>query len=151
MAKGKDRNRTRPDRVKAAERALEVVELRKRGKSYAEIRRETGYSKTRISQILNAHVDDYAQRHKDELDELRNLENARLDAYLMKVHDKAMDGDLFAIDRALKIMDRRAKLLGLDAPSKIAPTDPSGEGEYQGGGLSGLVRTMKEKLGEHGG
>lgn len=36
---------------------------------------------------------------------------------------------LSAIDRALRAADRRAKLLGLDAPVKTAFTDPSGERE----------------------
>jgi hypothetical protein len=34
---------------------------------------------------------------------------------------------LAAVDRALKIMARRARLLGLDAPQKIAPTTPDGK------------------------
>lgn len=34
---------------------------------------------------------------------------------------------LAAVDRYLKIMERRAKLLGLDMPNKVALTDPSGE------------------------
>ena len=32
----------------------------------------------------------------------------------------------------LQCGERRAKLLGLDAPQKIAPTDPSGENPYAG-------------------
>jgi len=31
------------------------------------------------------------------------------------------------VDRVLRIQERRARLLGLDAPSKVALTDPSGE------------------------
>ena len=34
---------------------------------------------------------------------------------------------MVAIDRMLRIMDRRAKLLGLDMPTKVAPTTPDGE------------------------
>lgn len=34
---------------------------------------------------------------------------------------------LAAIDRLLKIQERRSKLLGLDKPTKIAPTDPDGK------------------------
>lgn len=35
---------------------------------------------------------------------------------------------LAAINTALRVMERRAKLLGLDKPTKIASTDPTGEG-----------------------
>ncbi len=34
---------------------------------------------------------------------------------------------LAAINTALRVMERRAKLLGLDKPTKISATDPSGE------------------------
>ena len=34
---------------------------------------------------------------------------------------------LAAIDRLLKIQERRSKLLGLDKPTKIAPTNPDGD------------------------
>ena len=33
---------------------------------------------------------------------------------------------LAAINAALRVMERRAKLLGLDKPTKLAATDPSG-------------------------
>ena len=51
--------------------------------------------------------------------EFRRLEGQRLDLLLEKAMDKALSGEksaLFAIDRVLSIMDRRAKLMGLDAP-----------------------------------
>lgn len=41
-------------------------------------------------------------------------------------------GNQGAIDRALRIMERRARLLGLDAPTKIAPTTPDGMNPYEG-------------------
>ena len=37
---------------------------------------------------------------------------------------------LSAVDRAVKLMERRAKLLGLDAPTKVAPTNPNGDQPY---------------------
>ena len=37
---------------------------------------------------------------------------------------------LAAIDRAIKLMERRARLLGLDAPTKMAPTNPEGDKPY---------------------
>jgi hypothetical protein len=42
------------------------------------------------------------------------------------VEDKAPK--LAAINTALRVMERRAKLLGLDRPTKVAATDPSGSG-----------------------
>jgi len=61
---------------------------------------------------------------------LRELENQRLDELQASLWDKALAGVLPAADRILRIMERRAKLNGLDAPQKIAPTDPTGENPY---------------------
>lgn len=50
--------------------------------------------------------------------ELRALEALRLDRLQLVVWDRALAGDLRAIDSALAIMAQRAKLLGLNAPAK---------------------------------
>ena len=47
------------------------------------------------------------------------MELARLDAMLSALDDKIEAGDTKAIGTALRIMDRRAKYLGLDGPIKI--------------------------------
>lgn len=60
-----------------------------------------------------------------------DLELQRLDTMLLSLEDKIKEGSLGAIDKALKIMERRAKLLGLDKPSKIAPTNPEGDEQYE--------------------
>ena len=46
------------------------------------------------------------------------MELERLDVMLLGLWKQAAGGDLQALDRALKIQDRRAKYLGLDAPTK---------------------------------
>jgi hypothetical protein len=51
-------------------------------------------------------------------EELRTMEVARLDQMLLGLWPKAIKGDTWAVDRVLKIMERRAALLGLDAPVK---------------------------------
>ncbi|MFE6872574.1 hypothetical protein ACFVFS_39285 [Kitasatospora sp. NPDC057692] len=54
-----------------------------------------------------------------DVEELRALEDARLDRMFLVAYRRAVrDGDLPAIDRALRIMERRARLLGLDRPTR---------------------------------
>jgi hypothetical protein len=48
-------------------------------------------------------------------DELRRLEAERLDAMLPAVMEKARRGRLRSVYAMLRIMERRARLLGLDA------------------------------------
>jgi hypothetical protein len=55
-------------------------------------------------------------------DELRTLEVERLDAAAAAIYPSVKQGQYGAIDRWIKIMERRAKLLGLDAPTKTDVT-----------------------------
>ena len=48
------------------------------------------------------------------LEQVRSLELLRLDELLAAVYEKALSGDIAAIDRCLAIMYRRARLMGLD-------------------------------------
>jgi hypothetical protein len=62
-------------------------------------------------------------------DELRKVEVARLDLLYLKMSPLADQGSMGAVDRCLRIMERRARLLGLDAPTK---TDLTTGGEKIG-------------------
>lgn len=69
---------------------------------------------------------------REATEELRTLEVLRLNALLAVYYPKALDGDGWSMDRVLRIMERRALLLGLDAkataesgPTVIQRTYPS--------------------------
>ena len=53
------------------------------------------------------------------LEEARLLELSRLDAISTNLFIAAREGSLGSIDRYLRVMERRSKLLGLDAPDKL--------------------------------
>ena len=57
--------------------------------------------------------------------EIRMLHAARLETLLESVWDAARQGELRAIDRVLRVLDRQAKLLGLDMPQQ--PAEPPEE------------------------
>jgi hypothetical protein len=68
---------------------------------------------------------------REPAEQARNLDLKRLDAMTLALWSQARQGNQGAVDRLLRIMERRAKLLGLDAPTKVAPTTPDGTREYQ--------------------
>ena len=70
------------------------------------------------------------------------MENARLDQLYAKALSLYSKGSVPAGRLALSIMGRRAKLNGLDAPTKIAPTDPTGEHPADTGAID--VNTLSE-------
>lgn len=122
-----------------AERDAEAARMRANGSTYDQIATALGFStrtnaRRAIQRALAATV-------REPADELRQLELVRLDAlwveatkvmtaeHLTVNHGKVVEVDgvplkddgpvLSAIDRLLKIMERRAKLVGLDAPAKV--------------------------------
>ena len=70
------------------------------------------------------------------------LENARLDQLFSKALSLFATGDVPAGRLAVAVMGRRAKLNGLDAPTKIVPTDPTGEHQADTGAID--VNTLSE-------
>ena len=119
MANGGGNNNepSRPENIKIKQKHLKALELRKAGLSFSAIATQLGYSNASCAQwairaCLKAIVQEPAR-------EVRDMEVARLDDMLLSIWGEVRKGHLGAHDRALKIMERRAKLLGLDAPTKI--------------------------------
>lgn len=90
------------------------------GKGYTEIATALGIGKSQAHRLVKAGLEDSVAQVSSEASELRAEEVSRLDGMLGGIWVDARKGNLSAIDRVLKIMERRAKLLGLDAPTKHA-------------------------------
>lgn len=114
--------------VDANERQRQALELRKAGVGYAVIAEKLGY---RFASGAHAAVGAALKKTLQEpADDLRTLELERLDVALLGIWQQVRNGHHGAIDRYLKIAERRAKLLGLDAPAKVAQTTPDGTEPY---------------------
>ena len=112
-------------RVQAHTRHLQALELRKAGATYQAIADQLGYANARGAHKAVASALKLTLR--EPADEVRDLEVARLDAMLLPLWRRVQQGDERAVDRALRIMERRARLLGLDAPSKSEQSGSDGE------------------------
>ena len=106
--------------LNALEKQMQALELRKAGVSYARIAEALGYASG--SGAHKAVSSALKKTLQEPSDELRMLEIERLDAMLAAIWGSVKQGQYGAQDRALKIMERRAKLLGLDAPVKADVT-----------------------------
>lgn len=62
------------------------------------------------------------ETRREPSEKVRDLEIARLDAYLLAIRHRVAAGELQAIDRALHIGMRRAALLGLDVAVRVDAT-----------------------------
>ena len=128
-----------PRSLTAASRRLRAFELRRNGATFRDIGEDLNISTQAAFGLVQRELQKLVKLVDEGAETLLRMELERLDALNLAVWAKAISGDLPAIDRALRIMERRARLLGLDAPAKVAPTDPTGKREYQGGGLSALL------------
>ncbi|MCG5495245.1 sigma factor-like helix-turn-helix DNA-binding protein [Ectothiorhodospira variabilis] len=120
-------SKTAARRLDAAFLKRETLRLRREGATHGEIADTLEISRSRVHKIVTDALERLARDATEETRQLRALEAERLDALQHALWDAGIDGDLQAVDRLLRIMERRAKLLGLDAPSKHAATTPDGE------------------------
>jgi len=89
------------------------------------------YTRRRAFQDVNRVLTRINDKLAENAEVVRRMELERLDTVFVPVYASALRGDLRAVDRFLALQQRRAKLLGLDMPDKIAPTDPMGERAYE--------------------
>lgn len=93
------------------ERMAEALKLRQAGANYRTIGERLGISHT---QAANDVADALREVTREAAEDVRDLELARLDDLFLIAYTKAKTSDMRAVDTALKVMERRAKYLGLD-------------------------------------
>jgi hypothetical protein len=102
------------DRITRAENAREAMGLRLAGLNYEQIGRRMGFTRQRAHQLVKEELSRINAERNEAAEQLRTIEAERLDRLQSALWLRAMAGDLHAIDRVLRVMERRAKLLGLD-------------------------------------
>jgi hypothetical protein len=127
------------------EKERRVLELRRAGYTFDDIAKTVGYASPSgafyaLSRALKRTLQQPAN-------ELREMETDRLDRLQAAVWPKALAGDNKAVDTILKIMDRRARLLGLDAPSKMQVETTT----YDPGSIDAEVAKLRLILESHSG
>jgi transcriptional regulator with XRE-family HTH domain len=97
------------------EQAWEAFEMRVKGLSLRDIARELGVSYQTVSNRI-----EFANKLiiLPGVVERRAMENERLDRLWEKLQPKVERADTRAIEVAIKLLERRAKLNGLDAPTQ---------------------------------
>jgi len=125
-AMGKKRCKTSLALISAAEFRGQALELRKQGFTYVGISeelRKKGINRA-PSSIEKAIKKAILEITKESAEEVKVLELERLDMLFVKAMEQVEEGSLAAITVALKIMDRRAKYMGLDLVPTREESDP---------------------------
>jgi hypothetical protein len=147
-----------PSKLKRDEvtvRRIQLLKLRRQGVRYDDERiLDLGYaSASSARRDLNRALEEHRDEEAAEASIYRQQENERLDALLEAAWPRATqphpvfskDGqivgeeiDMRAVDTVLRLMDRRAKLNGLDMPVKAELSGPDGGAIPLGGTLAEL-------------
>ncbi len=116
---------TSPRRLRALERQRRALELRRSGRTLEDIARTLGYRQR--AGAYKAIASALQRTLREPAEALRNLEMERLDRLQVALWPRAVQGDVKAVDAILRIMERRARLLGLDMPQRREVASPGGE------------------------
>ena len=119
----KPRNRPPGEDAVKRKRAAQALDLRIAGATYRQIGAQLGVSEYTAYHDVQDELGRLDATLTEKAERLRDLEARRLDQVTIALQPGIRAGDPRAILAAVRIMERRAKLFGLDAPTKIAGPD----------------------------
>jgi predicted transcriptional regulator len=121
--------------LNAALRATQALELKVAGLSQYQIADQLGVNQSSVSRMIARAL----KQHKAQrVDEMRQVEALRLEALHQTAWEASQQGDWQAAAIVTRLLDRRAKLFGLDAAGA------NGEGAHIHYSVSAMVMTSAE-------
>lgn len=112
----------------ASERQKMALALRREGASCEQIAKQMGLANRGVvNRLIKKAIEDIP---KENAEEVLAMELERLDNAFLVIRAKVKAGDLKAIDTMLKIMERRARYLGLDKPKEFIANAGGGLAEW---------------------
>ena len=130
-------------REEIAARRTQVASLRLAHLTETEIAAKLGVAQSTVSRDLTAIRAEWYDRRMTAYDDWVAEELAKLDRLERSLLPLAVSGQTSAVDRVLGVMDRRARLLGLDKPQlheHVVVTEDA---------LDAEIRRLEERLAAH--
>jgi hypothetical protein len=122
-ANGNSVSRARQRKANAA------VQLALSGATWDEIAVALGYPTARTARVATEKALEKLLQNQDDREKMRKVASLRLDRLLRSVWGKAINPEhpdhLIAVTKAREIIDRHAKLFGLDAPTEVVVHTPT--------------------------
>lgn len=140
------RQRNTAAALERAENQAKALELRRMGLGFEEIGAKLSISTPTAFRYVSRGLAAARAQVAASADELRAEEISRLDGMLAALWPRARRGEAQAIDRVLKIMERRARMLGLDAPERRELTGKDGGPIRSAVDMSGLSDGALQEL-----
>jgi hypothetical protein len=108
-----------PKRIAGVQLAEKALELRIAGKTFAQIGAALGISDTHAHRLVTNALAERKEHRARLAEGLLELELERCDRLQRALATQVARGDVRAVVATLKVMERRARLLGLDAAQKL--------------------------------
>ncbi len=122
----------------ARQREHDALQLRIGGGSLRQIGEALGISHETARQALDRAMQRLIEDTQDKAEDLQTIQGARLEALFLGIWPKALAGVPDQVDRALKVMERQARLFGLDGPVKIHDVTPAAQARERLAALLGI-------------
>jgi hypothetical protein len=116
-ARSTKRARTSPKAIERAELRKKALELRKAARPVREIAVKIGRSKSETQRLIDEALRDVGPDHETKV-RVRTLQLERIDTMVLGLWMRAKKGDEKAVTAVLKLEERRAKIVGSDAPTE---------------------------------
>lgn len=129
--------------VEQVERRVRACEMRRQGMSYEQIARAMGITQPAAWRLVKRALD---RMQVESADAVIKIESTRIDHAIQRIQQGIDDGDPAAIGALVKLMDRRAKMLGLDAAQRIEMRSTDAADGPAWGGLAADPRERREQL-----
>ncbi len=107
--------------LRLAERKARAYSLSLAGWNYREISMDIGVSPQQVGKYIRGALANVEDLSAAQTAELRQIQFDRIQALFKKVWAKVATGKdlLSAVQTAIRLLEREAKLMGLDAPTKV--------------------------------
>ncbi len=116
-------NTAKLDAIKAKALLRDTKALKMRVEEFASfdaIGEALGYGgRAGAHRAVKRRLKDIRDKCSEAAEEVRQMELDRLDLAMAAVMPKVLSGDLLALDRLLRVQDRRSSYLGLDVPKQL--------------------------------
>lgn len=127
-----------------------AVQLALAGATWDDIALTLGYPTARTARVATERALEKQLSNVEDRKQMRKFANMRLERLLRSVWSKAIDPDhpehLIAVTKAKELIDRHAKLYGLDAPTEVIVHSPTQhELEQWVAKVTTMVRPMVEE------
>ena len=123
MSKKKGTNATIAVRQQAA------LEYRVSGFTYRQIAAQLGVSEKTAYYDVQGSIDNIEAIKSEKAEQIREMELIRLDRMTAALHKAVNAGDVKAIGQQVRIMERRSRMLGLDAAIQVKQEIAANDGK----------------------